>query len=347
MIHSLSFVTLILALLSANKTATRPETGTTEPGKSFYDFKMKAINGKEVDFSAFKGKKVLIVNVASKCGFTPQYEDLQKLHELYQHKVEVLGFPANNFGKQEPGSNQEIAQFCQLNYGVSFQMFEKISVKGNDQHPLYQWLSDKNLNGWNSQAPTWNFCKYLVNEEGELVWVKPKDWTSGFFSGNLWYIYEITGNSKWKGYAQKWTEGLEPQKNNTGTHDLGFMMYCSFGNGYRLTGNKEYKDILITSAKSLSTRYNDTCKAIKSWDWSDEWEYPVIIDNMMNLELLFKATRFTGDSSFYHIADQHATTSMQVHYREDFSCYHVVDFDKNTGDVQWKGTHQGYSDEST
>jgi len=137
--------------------------------ESFYDFKMKAIDGSMIDFSSFRGKKVLLVNVASKCGFTPQYEELQKLHELYGNKVAVLGFPANNFGQQEPGSNEEIALFCSANYGVTFQMFEKISVKGEDMAPLYQWLTEEKYNGWNNEAPSWNFCKYLVNEKGELV----------------------------------------------------------------------------------------------------------------------------------------------------------------------------------
>jgi glutathione peroxidase len=136
---------------------------------SFYDFKMESIDGDMIGFDQFKGKKVLLVNVASKCGFTPQYEDLQKLHELYGNKVAVLGFPANNFGNQEPGSNEEIALFCSANYGVTFQMFEKISVKGDDMDPLYQWLSYEKYNGWNNEAPSWNFCKYLVDEEGKLI----------------------------------------------------------------------------------------------------------------------------------------------------------------------------------
>jgi glutathione peroxidase len=140
-----------------------------EPKMSIYQFKLKALDGTEIDFSQYKGKNLLLVNVASKCGYTPQYEDLQKLHEQYGDKVTVLGFPANNFGGQEPGSNADIANFCKKNYGVSFQMFEKISVKGNDKHPLYQWLTDKSKNGWNEQEPTWNFCKYLINKEGKLV----------------------------------------------------------------------------------------------------------------------------------------------------------------------------------
>ncbi|MCH7414482.1 glutathione peroxidase [Belliella sp. R4-6] len=136
--------------------------------KSIYDFKLNDIDGNEVDFSQFKGKKLLLVNVASKCGYTPQYEDLQKLNEEYGEKVVILAFPANNFGGQEPGTNEDIKQFCSTNYGVTFQMFDKISVKGADKHPLYRWLSDKDLNGWNDKEPSWNFCKYFIDENGEL-----------------------------------------------------------------------------------------------------------------------------------------------------------------------------------
>ncbi|HLF35230.1 MAG TPA: glutathione peroxidase [Cyclobacteriaceae bacterium] len=137
--------------------------------KSFYDFKMKSIDGKMIDFSSLKGKKVMCVNVASKCGQTPQYADLQKLNDMYGDKVVILGFPANNFGQQEPGTNMEIKEFCKENYGVTFQMFEKISVKGDDMAPLYQWLSKKEYNGWNDEEPNWNFSKYLIDEKGKLV----------------------------------------------------------------------------------------------------------------------------------------------------------------------------------
>jgi glutathione peroxidase len=161
---------LILTSCGFNSISSRPdETEAPVNAPSIYDFKMKSITGEEISFDRYKGKKVLIVNVASKCGYTPQYEDLQKLHEQFGDKVIILGFPANNFASQEPGTNEEIATFCKTNYGVSFQMFEKVSVKGNDQSPLYEWLSTKELNGWNDQAPKWNFCKYLVNENGELV----------------------------------------------------------------------------------------------------------------------------------------------------------------------------------
>lgn len=165
-------LTLLSACMGAKSIKSKPETAMAQENntkKSFYDFQMKSIDGKMIDFSQYKGKKILLVNVASKCGYTPQYEQLQELHEKYGDKIVILGFPANNFMGQEPGSNEEIATFCQKNYGVTFQMFEKISVKGSDAHPLYQWLSDKSQNGWNEQAPSWNFCKYLINEQGELV----------------------------------------------------------------------------------------------------------------------------------------------------------------------------------
>ena len=135
---------------------------------SLYDFSLKSLDGKEIDLSAYKGKKVVLLNVASKCGFTPQYADWEAFHEAHGDKVVVLGFPANNFGGQEPGTADDIQDFCQKNYGVSFQMFDKIDVIGANQHPLYQWLSKKDLNGWNDQAPTWNFCKYVVDENGHV-----------------------------------------------------------------------------------------------------------------------------------------------------------------------------------
>ncbi len=141
----------------------------TGNASSVYDFKMTSLEGELIDFAKYKGKTLLIVNVASKCGFTPQYKDLQKLHEMYGEKVVILGFPANNFGQQEPGSSAEIASFCEKNYGVAFQMFEKISVKGDDQHPLYQFLQEKT-----GKEPTWNFCKYLVKPDGTITFYPSK-----------------------------------------------------------------------------------------------------------------------------------------------------------------------------
>ncbi len=133
------------------------------PMTTIYDMKINSIEGTLIDFAQYKGRNLLIVNVASKCGFTPQYADLQELHEQFGSKLTILGFPANNFGSQEPGTNLQIAEFCEKNYGVSFQMFEKISVVGDDQHPLYQWLKTKT-----GKEPSWNFCKYLVKADGTV-----------------------------------------------------------------------------------------------------------------------------------------------------------------------------------
>ena len=136
---------------------------------SMYELKVNSIDGKMIDLSQYKGKTLLIVNVASKCGYTPQYIDLQKLNDTYGSRVTILGFPANNFKGQEPGSNGEIAEFCSKNYGVTFQIFEKISVIGEDQHPLYAWLKEKTGN-----EPTWNFCKYIVKPDGTVKFFNQK-----------------------------------------------------------------------------------------------------------------------------------------------------------------------------
>jgi len=137
--------------------------------KSIYDFKVEALDGGKIDLAKYKGKKILIVNTASKCGFTPQYKELEALYEKYKGKMVIVGFPANNFGHQEPGTNQEIATFCKQNYGVSFPMAAKISVKGDDMAPIYHWLTEKEHNGFSDNSVKWNFQKYLINEKGQLV----------------------------------------------------------------------------------------------------------------------------------------------------------------------------------
>ena len=151
-------------------------TAQAQPVKTFYDFTVKDIDGNTFNLSSLKGKKVLVVNTASKCGNTPQYSDLEKLYEQYRNKnFIIIGFPANNFGQQEPGTNAEIKTFCTKNYGVSFPMMSKISVKGSDMDPLYQWLTSKKQNGVMDSEVTWNFQKYMIDENGKLVgMVEPK-----------------------------------------------------------------------------------------------------------------------------------------------------------------------------
>ncbi len=168
----LPFLMILGGCFGTNEIKSKPienNKNNMSSNKSLYDFKMKSINGDVIDFSIYKGKKVLIVNTASECGYTKQYKDLEQLNKLHGDKVVIIGFPSNNFGGQEPGSNEEIASFCQKNYGVSFQMYEKVDVTGKNACDLYKWLSDKSLNGWNDQAPKWNFNKYLIDENGQLV----------------------------------------------------------------------------------------------------------------------------------------------------------------------------------
>jgi alpha-L-fucosidase len=183
-------------------------------------------------------------------------------------------------------------------------------------------------------------------DSNELKLVSSKDWTSGFFPGELWFLYELSNNKFWKQQAEIYTSHIEKEKTNGGTHDMGFKIYCSFGQGYRFAKDPHYKEVIIEAARTLSKRFNPVAGVIKSWDNRTKWKYPVIIDNMMNLELLFAATRLTGDSSFYKIASSHALTTMKNHFRADYSSYHVLDYDTLTGKVLQKTTHQGYADES-
>lgn len=182
-------------------------------------------------------------------------------------------------------------------------------------------------------------------ENGKWKTVKPNDWTSGFFPGALWYGYELTGDLALKKAAEKWTAGLEQQKLNTKTHDVGFIMYCSFGNAQRLFPKDEYKQTLLRAAQSLSTRFNANVGCIRSWD-NPKWQFPVIIDNMMNLELLFWAAKNGGGKHYYDIAVRHAATTMKNHFRSDGSTYHVVSYDSTNGSVLVRETHQGYANES-
>ncbi|WP_342332006.1 glycoside hydrolase family 88 protein [Pedobacter sp. FW305-3-2-15-E-R2A2] len=184
-------------------------------------------------------------------------------------------------------------------------------------------------------------------EHGKLKLVASKDWTSGFFPGVLWFLYEYTKQQSWKQEAEKFSAEIEKEKWNGVTHDMGFKIYCSIGTGFRLTNDPHYKEVILQSAKTLATRFNPKTGVIRSWDHSREkWVNPVIIDNMMNLELLFEATRLSGDSSFHKIAVSHANTTIKNHFRPDYSSYHVIDYDPVTGAVLKKNTHQGYSHES-
>jgi len=183
---------------------------------------------------------------------------------------------------------------------------------------------------------------------GVFKQVKSKDWTSGFFPGTLWQIYQLTGEEKYKEKAAVWNAFIEKEKYNGTTHDMGFKVYCSFGKGLAFQNNDKYKKIIVKSAQTLITRFNSKIGAIRSWDHSKElFDYPVIIDNMLNLELLFEASKISGDATFKNIAIQHANTTLKNHFRKDNSCYHVVDYDTISHGVRKKATFQGFNDESS
>jgi acetyl esterase/lipase len=180
---------------------------------------------------------------------------------------------------------------------------------------------------------------------GQVKTCAPKDWTSGFLPGSLWYLYEYTRDPKWLAAATNYTQRLDAIKNYRGSHDVGFMLHCSYGNGYRLTKNPAYRDVLLQGAQSLATRYNPNVGLIRSWDHG-KWTYPVIVDNLMNLELLTWAARAGGAGSLRDLAIAHADTTRRNHYRPDFSSFHVVDYNPTNGAVLARKTHQGAADES-
>jgi hypothetical protein len=184
-----------------------------------------------------------------------------------------------------------------------------------------------------------------IDENGKLVTSGSDWWCSGFFPGTLWYLYEYSGNEELKQIAHQRTMLIEKEQYNTGTHDLGFMLYCSFGNGLRLTGNEEYNKVLVQGAQSLISRFNETTGCIQSWDHG-KWQFPVIIDNMMNLDLLFWAAYETSDTSLVRKSISHSNQTIRHHYRDDYSAYHLVDYDTITGEPAGKQTVQGYADET-
>ncbi len=185
-----------------------------------------------------------------------------------------------------------------------------------------------------------------VDADGKLVLCNSGWWTSGFFPGTLWLLYEKTKNPQFSADARLFTARIEKEKSNTGTHDLGFMLNNSFGNGLRLSNDPAYREVLLAGARSLSTRFNPRVGCLMSWNPNAKWKYPVIIDNMMNLEFLMWASKSSGDPTFRTIAVTHADTTIKNHFRRDYSSYHVVSYDPTTGEVEKRQTSQGYADES-
>jgi unsaturated chondroitin disaccharide hydrolase len=185
---------------------------------------------------------------------------------------------------------------------------------------------------------------------GNLQTCRSDWWVSGFFAGLLWYLYEYSGNEEVKKWAEEYTIRVKDQQYTLDNHDVGFIINCSFGNGYRITRDTSYRKVIRTASNSLITRYRQSTGCIRSWDyadWNRQWEYPVIIDNMMNLEILVSAAKEFGESGFFYVAVSHANTTLKNHYRQDYSCFHVVSYDTVTGLPQCKQTAQGYSHASS
>lgn len=184
-------------------------------------------------------------------------------------------------------------------------------------------------------------------ENGKVAFVSFKDWTCGFFPGSLWYLFELTNNAEFKTEAERYTALVEKAQYRKDTHDVGFLLTTSFGNAYRLTGNEAYKQVMMTGATSLMTRFHQNIGLIKSWDKRLNWQYPVIIDNMLNLELLCEMSKATGKTDMINAAVSHANKTLANHFRPDNSCFHVVNYDSISGNVISKETHQGYSNSSS
>ena len=222
---------------------------------------------------------------------------------------------------------------------------QQMNVAGNTQEP--QWWESAIAR---SQEQLTAAVKAFQNsgksprtyEDGKVKLVSYNDWTCGFFPGSLWYMYRLTGNDFFMQEADRFTRFLDSAQYRTDTHDLGFILGCSYGNGYRLIENEDYKKVLITGANSLMTRFHPSVGLIKSWDGM-KWQYPVIIDNMMNLELLCCVSKMTGNEAMMQAAVSHADRTLANHFRSDYSSFHVVDYDSITGEVIEKTTHQGFS----
>ncbi len=188
-------------------------------------------------------------------------------------------------------------------------------------------------------------------DSNHVKYINLEDWTSGFFAGSLWYLYHLTEDEQWKQKAEEFTQILEPLRNFSGHHDVGFMVFCSYGNGLRFAGKSDYEPIITDAAYALATRFIPEAGIIQSWDINERriqqgMKCPVIIDNMMNLEILFEAAKMTGDATLYNVAVSHADKTLENHFRDDYSTFHLVDYDLENGGYWRRRTHQGYADDS-
>ncbi len=233
-------------------------------------------------------------------------------------------------------------------YRILIIIFLLISCGRTDFYPnIVLGLSESQMYLMDRKAIKNNAIPRSAGKNG-IRWIKYyMDWTEGFWPGMCWMIYQYSGDSVWASAAVSSQNKFIDQRFDSSTHDLGFVFNNSFGKAYRISGEEKYKVVLIDAANSLISRFNPVVGCIKSWDWApDRWQFPVIIDNMMNLELLFEVSNITGDTLYRYIAVKHANTTMKNHFRPDYSCFHVVNYDTLTGKVIRKQTHQGYADSS-
>lgn len=316
----------------AGKLGLSPDRAVSDDGRSFY---------KAMDFLAsYMGKPIEAWPYQQISEWDYKQQEFAK--DLY--KVWLLD-PARTDYLQISKANRRV------NFGDRFHLLYVRATEADDAYAAadaqlrYAMAEADRAKKLEANAAKRRVSPNSVSADGALLLVHPHDWRSGFFPGTLWQMYAYTHDPYWRQQAISFTWPIEEAKWHRGTHDLGFMMNCSFGKAFELTGERSYSDVVIQSARTLMTRYSDKVKSIRSWDHG-RWEFPVIVDNMMNLEMLFRATQLTGDSTFYRVAVTHANTTMKNHFRPDYSSYHVVDYDAETGAIRRQCTHQGYADDS-
>lgn len=235
--------------------------------------------------------------------------------------------------------------FVCLLYSCTFEKKQDMSVEILEKYTKQTYYLVSQVDSLRKYNNKW-VAPRTIDPSGKIKMVHSSDWTSGFFAGELWYTYKLTKDKYFLAKAIEYTKLLEQEQFNNQDHDIGFRIFCSYGNGFKITKDSIYRDIVLQAAQTLYSRYNEKTGCIKSWD-KKQWQFPVIIDNLMNLELLFWASKESGDTIYQHVALNHASNTMKNHYREDFSSYHVVDYDTLSGKVLSQGTHQGLSNSSS
>ena len=327
MMKSLKIGSLIMALMlffvgaHAQNSVEKVKIGDTMP-----QFTLNSDVYGQVTPSDLKGKVVLVSLFATWCG--PCQKELAEVQSTLYPKYK----DNENFRLLVIGREHTDADLTKYNARKKF----TFPLYPDPKREVFSLFADQSI----PRA-------YLFGKDGKLMTSKAKWWTSGFFPGVLWYLYEVNQDDSLKMYAENYTKRIENEKYTTDNHDVGFMLYCSFGNGLRLTSNDEYKQVLLQGAESLSTRFRPQVGCIRSWDWNQKvWEYPVIIDNMMNLEMLMWASKNSDNPKFAEIAKSHADVTMKHHFRPDYSSYHVISYDTISGQPEKKNTCQGYAHES-